>query len=141
MIFSKTILILEDNLKALSKLLDKLDDLEGRQPYDLSTIVLTNYIQVQKLINTKENLEDIDIILLDRDCKLGGSFHTLDIEKFGPDKIIAISSVPEFNEEAKRRGVKRIIQKEYSDLDKFVEKVIDEIEDILGKMPLTTYKS
>jgi len=52
MVFNKTILILEDNLKVLSKLLDKLFELEQNQPYELSTIVLTNHQQVEDYINT-----------------------------------------------------------------------------------------
>lgn len=34
------------------------------------------------------------MILLDRDCKIAGSFHILDIEKFGVHKIISILSTP-----------------------------------------------
>jgi len=85
MYINKTILILEDNLKILSKLLDKLFDLENSQPYQLSVIVLTNYTQVEDYVNSNEKA-DFDIILLDRDCKLGGSFHILDIERIGPEK-------------------------------------------------------
>lgn len=51
MVLHKTILILEDDLKTLSLILDRLAELEGDQPYDLSTIVLTNHLQVQKLVN------------------------------------------------------------------------------------------
>ena len=76
MYFSKTILILEDNLKVLSKLLDKLYTLEGDQPNELSVIVLTNGQQVQDYINSNPKAE-FDIALLDFDDKLGRSFHTL----------------------------------------------------------------
>ncbi len=81
---------MEDDLLTLSKILEKLSKLEQNQPYDFSTIVLTTYLQVEELINKNKNL-NFDIILLDRDCKLVGA-----------DKIISISSVPEFNEQAKK---------------------------------------
>ncbi len=96
MYFNKTILILEDNLKVLSKLLDKLYTLEGSQPNELSLIVLTNGQQVQDYINSNPKAE-FDIALLDFDDKLGRSFHALEIEKFGAEKIIGISSVPKWN--------------------------------------------
>ena len=110
-VLSKSILILEDHLLTVSKLLEKLSVLEQDQPYDLSTIVLTNYQQVQDLVNSKKNL-NFDIVLLDRDCKLGRSFHVFDIERFGPEKVISISSVPEYNKDAKKRGVKKAILKD-----------------------------
>lgn len=139
MILSKTILILEDDLKTLSVLLDRLSVLEEDQPYDFSLIILTNHIQVEQLINTHPDL-DIDIILLDRDCKLGGSFHTLEIEKFGPEKIISISSVPEYNEQAKARGVKRVILKDYREKATFAEAVVREVEVMLRDMPVASSK-
>lgn len=127
MVLSKTILILEDNLQVLSKLLDKLFVLEQDQPYDFSIIVLTNYQQVEEYVNSNPKAQ-FDIILLDRDCKLNESFHILDIERFGADKVIAISSVPDYNQEAKRRGVKRVVLKDFKALDVFVEKVVKEVE-------------
>jgi hypothetical protein len=127
MVICKTILILEDDLRTLSKLLDKLFILEQDQPYDFSLIVLTNYQQVENYINNNPKAE-FDVVLLDRDCKLGGSFHTLDIERFGPEKVIAISSVPEYNKEAEKRGVKRVVHKDFKELDKFVDKVIKEVK-------------
>src|SRR3989344_6954805 len=102
MVLSKKILILEDDLRTLSKILDKLSKLEDDQPYSFCIVVLTDYLQVQDYINNNPKAE-FDIILLDRDCKLAGSFHVLDIERFGADKIIAISSVPEYNEQVKKK--------------------------------------
>jgi hypothetical protein len=131
MYFSKTILILEDNLKVLSKLLDKLYTLEGDQSNELSVIVLTNGQQVQDYINSNPKAE-FDIALLDFDDKLGKSFHALEIERFGADKVIGISSVPKWNDEAKKRGVKRIILKDYAKMNEFVDKVVVEIREMIS---------
>ena len=139
MILNKTILILEDELTVISKIVEKLAVLEGNQPYSLSIIVLTNYIQVEELINTKPNI-DIDIVLLDRDCKIGGSFHILEIERLDPKKFISISSVPEYNEQARKRGVKKIILKNYSGLDQFADDVAKEVELMLREMPILKSK-
>lgn len=57
----------------------------------------------------------------------------LDIEKFGPEKIISISSTPTWNEEAKARGVTRIVPKSFSDLEGFAKEVAEEIKNILIK--------
>ena len=90
MILHKTILILEDDLRTLSKILEKLAVVEEDQPYEFSMVILTNYLQVEAYINNNPSAV-FDMILLDRDCKLGGSFHVLDIERLGPQKVIAIS--------------------------------------------------
>ena len=127
MVLSKTILILEDNLKVLSRILDGLFGLEQNQPYDFSVIVLTTYKQVEDYVNTNPKAQ-FDIILLDRDCKLNNSFHILDIKRFGADKVISISSVSEYNKQAKQKGVKRIILKDLKDIDEFAKKVVKEIE-------------
>lgn len=135
MILSKTILILEDDLRVLSKILDKLVILEEDQPFDFSIIVLTNHEQVENMVNNNLDIKP-DIILLDRDCKLGGSFHVLDIERFGADKVISISSVPKYNEEARLRGVKRIVEKTLENREDFANKVVAEIEGMVRKMKL-----
>lgn len=125
------ILILEDDFEAVSKIMAELYKLEGHfAPYDFDVTVLSTYESVEKLINPQDK-NAFDVILLDRDCKLGGSFHILDMEKFGPEKIISISSTPTWNEEAKARGVKRIVPKSFSDLDGFAKDVAGEIKDIL----------
>ena len=135
MIITKTILILEDDLKTLSKILSHLAKLEEDQPFYFSLVVLTDYTQVIDYVNDNPKAK-FDIILLDRDCKKGGSFHVLDLEKFGADKVISISPVPEFNEQAKARGVKKVVYKDYMYLDKFAEDVVKEIEEMVRKMPL-----
>lgn len=127
------ILILEDDFEAVSKIMTELYKLEGHfAPYDFDVTVLSSSLQVKKLINPQDK-DAYDVILLDRDCKIQGSFHDLDIEKFGPEKIISISSTPTWNEEAKARGVKRIVPKSFSDLGGFAQKVAGEIKDILNK--------
>ena len=69
MLFIKSILILEDNLKVLSKILDKLYVLEGDQPFEFSVMALTTSLQVEEYINSNPKA-NFDIILLDRDCKM-----------------------------------------------------------------------
>ena len=61
------------------------------------------------------------------------SFHVLNIESIGADKIISISSIPQYNEEAKQRGVKRVVWKDYQNLDKFSDEVIDELRELLNQ--------
>lgn len=134
MYFSKSILILEDNLKILSKLLDKLATLEQDQPYELSIIVITNEQQVVDYLNNNPKAS-FDIALLDRDAKLGDNFHKLDIERFGPEKIIGISSVPEYNEDLRRRGVNKVITKDLANLEKFTEEVIRTLTPMIRELP------
>ena len=135
MYLTKSILILEDNLKVLSKILDRLFVLEGDQSFELCVMVLTTSSQVEDYINSNPKAK-FDIILLDRDCKIGGSFHVLDIERFGKEKIIGISSIEEFNNELKQKGIDKIILKDLKDMDKFVDEVVEEIKHMIRKMPL-----
>ena len=130
MVLTKTILILEDNLKVVSKILYYLYELEQDQPYDFSVIVLTTYQQVEDYINSNPKA-NFDIILLDGDCKLNQSFHILDLERFGADKVITISSVKDYNEKAKKRGVKRVIEKDLANIEDFSQKVVKEIEKMI----------
>ncbi len=128
-------LILEDDLETLSLILKKLHVLEeklesGDSPKTFSIITLSEYTQVEEFINKSEKIE-LDVIRLDRDCKAGGSFHVLDIERCGAEKIISISSIPNYNEDARKRGVKKIIWKDYQNLDDFSDKVILEIQSLI----------
>lgn len=124
-------LILEDDLKTLSVLLDKLSALEEQdRSIDFAVTVLSEYTQVEEYVNKKTD-NDFDVILLDRDCKAGGSFHVLDFDKFNANKIISISSVPDYNEQAKKHGVSKIVHKDYERLEDFSNKVIEEIKSML----------
>src|SRR3990172_38017 len=131
------ILILEDDLETLSLILKKLylleEELEhAESPKVLSVVTLSEYTQVEDYINKSKEFK-FDIVLLDRDCKAGGSFHVLDIEKFGADKVISISSIPDYNEEAKARGITRVVWKDYQNLEGFAETVIQEVKKILAR--------
>lgn len=130
MILLKRILILEDNLLVLSKLLANLEILEQDQPYSLTLVILTDSKQVEDYINNNPKA-NFDIIILDRDCKLNESFHNLNFERFGAEKVISISSVPEFNEDAKKRGVTKSVLKDIRDYDKFAKDVINIIKKML----------
>jgi len=128
------ILILEDDFEAVSKIMAELYNLEGHfAPYDFDVTVLSTSESVKKLINHQDK-DAYDVILLDRDCKTQGSFHDLNIEKFGPEKIISISSTPTWNEEAERRGVAKIVPKSFSDLEGFARDVSEEIKNVLQKI-------
>ena len=125
------ILILEDDFEAVSKIMAELYNLEGHfAPMDFDVTVLSTYEAVEKLINPQGS-DAYDVILLDRDCKMAGSFHILDMEKFGVHKIISISSTPTWNEEARARGVTRVVPKSFSDLEGFAKNIMVEIKGIL----------
>ncbi len=118
------ILILEDDILTLSYILNRLSKVES---LDISLVILSEYVFVEKFINNSD--EEFDLILLDRDCFLGGSFHVLNIENIGANKIISISSVPEYNQQAMKRGVSRVVWKDYENLDKFADQLMSEIRE------------
>ena len=97
---------------------------------DLSVTILAEYTQVEDYLNKAEK-NIFDIILLDRDCKVCGSFHCLDFSKYPVNKIIGISSVPPYNEQLKEKGVTRIVDKDYRDLNSFIENLIPHLEDLV----------
>lgn len=117
----KSILILEDDLETLSVIFRVLFE----SKIDFAPVVFSTYEQVEKIINPSSIT--FDLILLDRDCALGGSFHALDLQKFGVDKIIGISSVPPYNEELLKRGVQTVVNKDYENLKKFARELSETI--------------
>jgi len=123
-------LILEDDLETVGKLMIGLHKLENELPVAFDVTSLSTYKAVEALINPQE-ASAYDLVLLDRDCKLGGSFQVLDMERFGVDKIISISSTPQWNKEAQARGVKRVVLKDFINLDSFVNDVMSEIRDLI----------
>lgn len=128
------ILLLEDDLKAIAALTQKFSELEEemiKHEFDLSLVILSEYSMVEQYINP-DTTHEYDVVLLDRDCKVGGSFHALDFSKFDLDKIISISAIPKWNEEAKAKGVKRVVWKDIDNIYWFAEKVMKEVGRIIG---------
>jgi len=129
------ILILEDDLLTLATLLQKIHLLEeeflnNKPANDIAVTVLSEYTQVEEYLN-KTNHIKFDVILLDRDCKACGSFHCLNFEKYGKDKIISISTVPQWNKEAVQKGIKKVVYKNHEDIEDFVNNVIAKTKEIL----------
>jgi len=127
------VLILEDDLKTLSVVTDGLFDLEESlfdKRINFAITVFSEYSSVEDYLNQIQE-PNFDIILLDRDCKLGGSFHAINVQKFGAEKFITISTQPEYNEAAKKMGVMRMVRKDYKRLDDFRSLLIKEISQII----------
>lgn len=128
------ILILEDDLETLATLLKYLTRLEKiieKDGKDIAVTILSEYWQVEEHINSSTT-EKFDVILLDRDCKAGGSFHALDLNKYKDSEIIGISSIPEYNDQLKKLGIIRIVWKNHQNLDDFAIKVIGLVEEIIS---------
>lgn len=129
------ILILEDDNQTLALFLHKITKLELElyeqvKNIEIAVTVLSEYTQVEKYVN-QVNSDFFDAILLVRDCKAAGSFHALDIEGFGPEKIISISSMPQWNEDARKRGVSRVVFKDFERLSEFSDEVARQIKEML----------
>jgi len=120
---SMKLLILEDDLETLSVLMGRLYEIEQEdQSFDFSVSVFSEYTEVQDYVNKIEN-PDFDIILLDRDCNVGGSFHILDFKKFNKSKIISISTFPEWNDEAVKRGAVKVCWKGHENIQDWGDRV------------------
>jgi DNA-binding NarL/FixJ family response regulator len=126
------VLILEDDLLTLSALMRGLAELES-DSFDIGVTVLSNYKDVEDHINQAAPSK-YDIILLDRDCKLAGSFHVLDLERFGAQKVVSISSVPDYNVQAQERGVEHVVWKDYTNLDGFTNDVMSRVKILIGSL-------
>lgn len=124
------ILVLEDDLRSLSVIMDVLARLEEELKNNFLVTVFSTYKDVENIVN-KGSLQDFDIILLDRDCKLGGSFHVLDIERHDPRKIIAISAIPQYNEAALARGVQRVMTKDHDHLESFAMQLSEHLRGLI----------
>ena len=122
--------MLEDDLETLQVLISKFQQIELERAITFCLTSLCSYWEVEKYIN-KGKKGDYDILLLDRDDSLGDSFHNVDLSLFDKDKVISISSVPQYNSEAIAMGVKRVVFKDYSNLPDFAEKVKQEILKII----------
>lgn len=120
------VLILEDDIKTLSYILSVLTNLEREKNVCIAATILPDYVQVEEFINKNPQIE-YDILLLDRDCYLGGSFHVVNLDNFDKDKVISISSVPEYNERVVKKGVKRVVLKNYERLEEFRVRLKEEI--------------
>ena len=121
------ILILEDDLETLSVLMKRLHEIEQKdKANNISVTVLSDYKQVEDYLN-KIKAPDFDLILLDRDCFAGGSFHVLDFNKFDPKKIISISTVPEWNNEAVKQGVEKVCWKGHDNIEDWGDRIKDMI--------------
>ncbi len=114
---TKTVLILEDNPRVLTRIAMVLERLSGSLGIVFRPVSFPTYREAQDYLDMHGR--SFDLILLDRNDRDGQSYHELGLEREGAGKIISISSVPERNEEAKRRGIRKSVLKDYADLEGF----------------------
>jgi len=131
----KRVLILEDDLETLSTIFKTLRKFEveigeDKNFIEIATTVFSEYTKIEKWLN-KAKKNEFEVILMDRDCILGGSFHCLDFGIYNPTKVIGISSMPPYNEELKQIGVKALITKDYRNLDEFSSLLEKELRKLL----------
>ena len=124
------ILILEDDLETNQKILGALNEIEKEKGVIFGATILPDYIQTEKFINNNPQIK-FDMLLLDRDCFLGGSFHVVNLDNFNKEKVISISSVPEYNRQVEAKGVKRSLWKDYKNLDDFSARLKELILEII----------
>jgi len=124
------VLVLEDDLETVEKIFSVLRVIEDENKVSFCVTVIPDYIQVEELINKNPQVK-FDVLLLDRDCFLGGPFHNVDLKNFDIGKVISISSVPQYNEDAKKIGVRRVVVKEYQNLENFAIRLKMEISNLL----------
>ncbi len=126
------VLVLEDDLKTLSVIMDVLARQEQELKNNFVVTVYSTFRDVENIVN-RGTLGNFDIILLDRDCKLGGSFHVLEMEKLDTRRIIAISAIPQYNQDAVVRGVLRVVTKDHDHLDVFAMQLSEQIIGLISQ--------
>lgn len=125
------ILILEDDLTFLVSIYSVLLKLEKAIQETVADFYIApvNFSEVsnsEKFI--REHAGEFHLILLDRDSADEKDFHVIEITRATVLKVIAISTVEEFNNKLKKRGVTRIIKKDYSDVKSFETSLYKEAE-------------
>lgn len=125
------VLVLEDDLATLSVIMAHLASLEDKMGIiEFAVTTLSEYTQVEEYANKTKH--KFDLVLLDRDCKAGGSFHALDFSKYLPNTIIGISSVPDYNKQLQQRGITQTIWKDYGNLESFGDELSALIEQVIS---------
>ena len=125
------VLVLEDDLETLEYILRVIKEISFNNTEKLIGVtVIPDYEKTEIFINKNPQIK-YDILLLDRDCFLGGSFHVVNLKNFDLDKVISISSLPEYNDTAVKMGVKRVVSKNYDNLEDFAERLKQEILKII----------
>jgi len=127
---SINLLVLEDDISSLRYILQVLENIEHNTNVMIAVTILPDYEKTEIYINSNPDIK-YDILLLDRDCFLGGSFHAVNLSLFDLDKVISISSVPEYNTQAQSKGVRHAIWKDYQNLDQFSQKLEKKILEII----------
>jgi CheY-like chemotaxis protein len=123
----KKILILEDDLRTLTILMQILEEFKN----SLNSIAVTVFSESVKAQNFLEKEKDFDLIFLDY-YGIDEDFHKAVFEnKIDPKKIIAISSLREKNLEAEDKGVLRTVEKDFINLEDFKIKLKQEIKEML----------
>ena len=126
-------LILEDNPVILGNIAFLLQKIETAYPVQFNPVSFPTVQEAKQYI--REQKPTFDIILLDRNDKSGDSFHTIDLETLGIDKIISISSVPRNNEEARARGISKVVLKRYDELEIFTKELEAQLIAIVRNTP------
>ncbi len=126
----KHVLILEDTLEVVAALIKELDRIERLSGKSIDISMYSTSSAVEDIVNMQPS-DTYDVIILDRNCKEGGSFHVLDIEKFGSEKVVSISSMPHLNEQVRSRGVEHVVDKDHGDLEGFSRAVGVHVQKIL----------
>lgn len=127
----KRIALLEDDLyfvDLLSPALLAIEDMIGEK-IDIEHVV------TQRAVENGINSQDanyFDAIVLDYFAQ-DGTFHVFDIEKFGPEKVVAISSIADKNTKAQERGVTRSVQKNRFKLGSSVQSIVAHVSEILSE--------
>jgi len=124
------VLVLEDDLETLEFILRVLKEVSLEKEIEIGVTALPDYVQTELFINNNPAIK-YDILFLDRDCFLGGTFHVVNLNFFDKDKVISISSVPEYNEKAKELGIKRVVWKDYQNLGNFARELKAQIVQII----------
>jgi len=127
---SVRLLVLEDDLETNENILRLLKEIENKKEVCFSVSILSDYLEVEEYVNKNPQIR-FDVLLLDRDCFLGGSFHVVNLDYFDKDKVVSISSVPEYNKDAKKLGVRRSVWKDYKDMKSFREKLRKQLIEII----------
>ena len=120
------VLVLEDDLETIGQILKVLSQIEVEKGVYFGLTVLSTHREVESYIN-QNKVEDYNLLLLDRDDYLGGSYHSVNLSLFKSDNIISISSVPDYNKQAKLKGVKRVVFKDYQKLEDFASRLKKEL--------------